>query len=134
MWNENENENMSSPSMTTSSGSTPISLQNCSIASGPSTSGSSAVVYCLNQLRQRLLLNPSSTLFVRLELNMSNRTNIKEYLFINQIMGNTILVVVVVVVVVITVVVFVVVVLLSFHLNETHFSSSSMQQIQYFNL
>lgn len=66
-------EMFSIPNMTTFSGSTPISLQNCSIASGPSTSGSSVVVYCLNQVRQRLLLNPSSTLFVRLELKQKNK-------------------------------------------------------------
>lgn len=56
------------PSMTTSTGSTPMSVQNRSIAYGPSTSGSFVVVYCLNQLMQRLLLNPSSTRFVRREL------------------------------------------------------------------
>lgn len=82
----NEKKNMISPSMTTSSGSTQISLQNCSIASGPSTSGSSAVVYCLNQLRQRLLLNPSSTLFVRLEL-FPNRTNIRKIIYISQLLA-----------------------------------------------
>lgn len=62
--------------MTTSTGSTPISVQNRSIAYGPSTSGSLDVVYCLNQLMQRLLLNPSSTLFVRRELQQ-NKKNIK---------------------------------------------------------
>lgn len=61
------------PNITTFSGSTQMSLQNCSIASGPSTSGSWIVVYCLNQLRQRLLLNPSSILFVRLELLWNER-------------------------------------------------------------
>lgn len=66
------------PNMTTFSGSTPMWLQNCSIASGPSTSGSSAVVYCLNQVRQRLLLKPSSTLFVRLELKQKKK-NIEKW-------------------------------------------------------
>lgn len=54
--------------MTTSSGSTPISTQNLSIPSGPSVSGSSGVVYSLNQFVHRLLLNTSSILFMRREL------------------------------------------------------------------